>query len=131
MSSYCVTLFDTIENPGENDACFLAVTKDLTLNKGSSYRIQFLLSKDNNDVNLTGYALSGTIKKSSSSNDILLHMNSANLLLGINFDSSSISMFLPESFTKNIVENFLVYEIYLINPSSETSKIVQGLIKFV
>lgn len=131
MASFCVTLFDTIENPAENDSCFLCATKNLTLNRGSSYRITFLLSKNNNDVSLTGYALRGEVRPSVSSNTILLNMTSANQLLSIDNDSSSIVMNLPESFTRRTTSNFLYYEIFLLNPISESSKIVQGTITFV
>lgn len=131
MASFCVTLFDTIENPGENDACFLAATRDLTLNKGSSYRITFLLSKDDEEVNLTGYVLRGDIRPSATSESVLLNMTSANQLLRINHGESSISMFIPESFTRRTSSSFMYYEVYLINSLSEASKIIKGLITFI
>lgn len=131
MSSFCVTLFDTIENPGENDACFLTTTKNLTLNKGSSYRIKFLLSKNSTSVNLTGYSLRGQVRVSSSSPEVLLNMTSANLLLQIDNTSSSIIMNLPESFTRRVSGTFAVYDIELLNNVGESSKIVSGLITFI
>lgn len=131
MASFCVTLFDTLENPADDDACFLCATRNLTLSKGSSYRIKFLLSKDGEDVNLTGYALRGHIKKSSSSTEVLLDMTSANQLLKIDNSTSSILMFIPESFTRRVVQSFAIYEIELLSPISETSRIVQGLITFI
>ena len=131
MSSFCVTLFDTIENPGENDACFITATRNLTLNKGSSYRIKFLLSKDSNSVNLTGYSLRGQIRPSSSSPTVLLNMTSANLLLGIDNSNSTIFMNLPESFTRRVPGSLAVYDIELLNNVGEASKIVTGLITFV
>ena len=131
MSSFCVTLFDTVENPGENDACFLASTKDLTLNKESSYKITFLLSKNENNVNLIGYSLRGRIRRSSTSQEILLNMTSANQLLEIDNSQSAIIMYIPESFTRRVVDPFHYYEVYLLNSLSETSKILQGLITFV
>lgn len=131
MASFCVTLFDTIENPGENDACFLTTTKNLTLNKGSSYRIKFLLSKNSTSVNLTGYSLRGQVRVSSSSPEVLLNMTSANLLLQIDNTSSSIIMNLPESFTRRVSGTFAVYDIELLNNVGESSKIVSGLITFI
>jgi hypothetical protein len=131
MASFCVTLFDTIENPAANDACFLASTKDLTLNKGSSYRITFLLSKNENDVNLLGYSSRGEIRRSVTSQDILLNMTSANQLLEIDNANSSIIMYIPESFTRRVTNPFYYYEVFLLNSLSETSKILQGLITFV
>lgn len=131
MASFCVTLFDTLENPGENDACFLCVTRNLTLDKGSGYRITFLLSKDNNSVNLSGYSLRGTIRLSYTSTESLLSMSSANQLLEINNETSSIYMFIPESFTRRFDKNFAIYEVELLSPTSENSKIVKGLITFI
>lgn len=131
MSSYCITLFDTLENPSEGDACFVTATKNLTLNKGSSYRITFLLSKDSNPVNLAGYSLRGVIKKSSSSTDVLLNMTMANKVLKIDNSNSSIVMSLTEGFTQSVSQNFAIYEIELINPTSEVNKIVTGLITFI
>ena len=131
MASFCVTLFDTLENPGENDACFLCVTRNLTLDKGSGYRITFLLSKDNNSVNLSGYSLRGTIRLSYTSTESLLSMSSANQLLEINNETSSIYMFIPESFTRRFDKNFAIYEVVLLSPTSENSKIVKGLITFI
>lgn len=131
MASFCVTLFDTLENPSENDACFISATRNLTLEKGSGYRITFLLSKDNNSVDLSGYSLRGSIKSSYSSTEVLLNMSSANQLLEINNQSSSIYMFVPESFTRRVSQAFAVYEIELLNPVSESSRIVKGLITFI
>lgn len=130
MASFCVTLFDTIENPAEGDNCFLTTEKNLTINKGSSYRIKYQISKDSNSVNLTGYTLRGQIKTSASSPDVLLNMTSANLLLKVNNDSS-FSMTLPESFTRRVQGSFAIYEIELINPLAEAYKIVKGLITFL
>lgn len=131
MASFCVTLFDTIENPGENDACFLTATKNLTLNKGSSYRIKFLLSQDSNSVNLTGYSLRGQVRPSVSSPIVLLNMTSANLLLAIDNSNSTIVMNLPESFTRRVTGSLAVYDIELLNNVGESSKIVTGLITFI
>lgn len=131
MSSFCVSIFNTLENPAENESCFATATKNLTLNKGSSYRITFLVSKDGSNVNLTGYSLRGTIKKSQTSTTSLLDMSSSNLLLQINNENSSIIMNLPESFTRRVSSNIAVYDIELMNSNSETSKIVTGVITFV
>jgi hypothetical protein len=131
MSSFCVSLFNTLENPAENDSCFVTSTKNLTLNKGSSYKIIYLVSKDGNSVNLTGYSLRGQIKSSASSNVVLLDMTSANLLLKIDNENSAIIMNLPESFTRRVSSNIAVYNIELLNSNSETSKIVTGIITFI
>lgn len=131
MASFCITLFDTIENPSAGDACFGTSTQNLTLNKGSSYRIRFLLSKNTNDVNLTGYSLRGQIRPSSTSAQVLLNMTSANLLLEIDNSSSSILMNLPESFTRRVSQSFAVYDIELLNNIGEASKIITGMITFI
>lgn len=131
MSSFCITLFDTIENPSETDACFLTTTKNLTINKGSGYRINFTLSKDGNSVDLTGYSLRGQIRPSATSSQVLLNMTSANLLLRIDNSNSLIVMNLPESFTRRVSEIYAVYDIELLNPTSDAYKIVTGLITFI
>jgi hypothetical protein len=130
MASFCVTLFDTIENPFETDACFVTSTKNLTLNKGSGYRITFLLSKNSAPVDLTGYAVRGQIRPSVTSPEVLLDMNSANLLLKIDLTNSSLIMNLPESFTRRVNTTFAVYDIELLNPTSDAYKIVTGIITF-
>jgi hypothetical protein len=129
MASYCITLFDTIENPSENDACFLTSTKNLTINKGSGYRINFNLSKNGDPVNLTGHSLRGQIRPSATSSEILLNMTSANLLLRI--ENSSIAMILPESFTRRVSGVYAVYDIELLNPTADAYKIITGLITFI
>lgn len=131
MSSYCITLFDTIENPSENDACFITTTKNLTINKGSGYKITFTLSKNGGDVDLTGHALRGQIRPSSTSTTVLLNMTSANLLLKIDNDNSAIIMTLPESFTRRVSGTYAVYDIELLSPTADAYKIVTGLITFV
>lgn len=131
MASYCITLFDTIENPSENDACFVTATKNLTINKGSGYRITFTLSKDGSDVDLAGYSLRGQIRPSSSSTSVLLNMTSANLLLKIDNANSAIIMNLPESFTRRVPGSYAVYDIELLNPTSDAYKIVTGLLTFI
>lgn len=131
MASFCVTLFDSVDNPSENDACFVTSTKNLTINKGSGYKITFLLSKDGGSVDLTGYSLRGQIRPSASSSTVLLNMTSANLLLKTDNANSSIVMNLPESFTRRVPGIYAVYDIELLNPISDAYKIVTGLITFV
>lgn len=131
MSSFCVSIFNTLENPAENDSCFVTTTKNLTLNKGSSYKITYLVSKDGDNVDLSSYSLRGDIRTSSNSNIILLNMSTSNLLLKIDPNNSSIIMYIPETFTRRIQQNIAVYNIELLNSNSETSKIVTGIITFV
>ena len=130
MASFCITLFDTIENPAENDACFLTAVKNLTINKGSGYKINFTISKDSSPVNLIGYALRGQIKPSATSSGVLLNMTSANLLLQINNETSTISMTIPESFTRRVSQVFAVYDIELLNSTEDAFKIISGIITF-
>lgn len=131
MASFCVTLFDSIENPAEDDACFICATRNLTISKGSSYKIIYLLSKDGSNVNLSGYTLRGVVKPSSSSNDVLLNLSSANLLLEINNTNSQIFMYLKESFTRRLSSSSVVYDIEIINSTGDASKIVTGLITII
>lgn len=131
MSSFCVSIFNTLENPAENDSCFVTATKNLTLNKGSSYKITYLVSKDGDNADLSSYSLRGDIRTSSNSNIILLNMSTSNLLLKIDPNNSSIIMYIPETFTRRIQQNIAVYNIELLNSNSETSKIVTGIITFV
>ncbi len=127
--AYCITLFDTIENPGETDACFATASKNLTINKGSGYRITFSLTKDGDPADLSGHTLRGQIRPSSSSSTVLLNMTSANLLLKI--ENSNVIMNLPESFTRRVQDNYAVYDIELLSPTSDSYKIVTGLITFI
>lgn len=130
MASFCVTLFDTIENPAENDACFVCSTKNLTLSKGSSYKIIYNLYKNSNtNINLSGYSLRGNIRQSLNSTNILLNMTSANLLLQI--DNSNIIMNLKESFTRRVAGSSAIYDIELINSTGDATKIITGLITFI
>lgn len=131
MASFCVTLFDTIENPIDNDACFVTATKNLTLNKGSSYKIVYSLYKDGSGVDLTGYSLRGVIKASSTSSDVMLNLSTANLLLEINNTNSTISMNLKESFTRRVTVSSAVYDIEILNNVGDATKIITGLITFV
>lgn len=131
MSSFCISVFNTLENPAENDSCFITAIKNLTLNKGSSYKIIFLVSKDGDSVDLSSYSLRGDIRASSNSNTTLLNMSTSNLLLKIDNNNSSIIMNIPESFTRRVSQNVAVYNIELLNSNSETSKIVTGIITFV
>jgi hypothetical protein len=129
--AFCITLFDTIENPTINDACFSPATQNFTINQGSAYKIRFLLTKNSSNVNLTGYTLRGKIKPSITSSTVLLDMNTANLLLFTDIDNSEIIMVLPESFTRNLDSSLVVYYIELIDPLAQVSKIVSGAITVV
>jgi hypothetical protein len=129
--AFCVTLFDTIENPTINDACFASTTQNLTINQGSSYKIRYLLTKNSQNVNLLGYSARGEIKPSITSPTVLLDMNSGNLLLNTDIDNSELVMILPESFTRQLTSSLVVYYIELISPLAEVSKIVSGAITVV
>lgn len=131
MASYCVTLFDTLENPADGDSCFATSTQNFTINQGSSYRISFILYKDGDLANLTGFTLRGQIRPSASSSTVLLNMSTSNLLLKINYSKSSIEMILPESFTRRVTDAFVVYDIELIASNGDVSRIVEGLLTFV
>ena len=112
----------------ENNEFFLS-SKNLTINKGSGYKIIFTLTKSGISANLSGHSLRGQIRPSSSSNIILLNMTSANLLLKI--DGSNVIMNLPESFTRRVTQNYAVYDIEILSPTSDAYKIVTGLITFI
>jgi predicted choloylglycine hydrolase len=131
MGSYCVTVFDTIENPGEGNACFNTATRNLTINKGSSYKIIYKVTKEGNDISLAGFALRGQIRPSSSSNIILLDMSTANMLLEINNSNSTIAMRFPEAFTRRVTQSLASYDIEILSGSGEAYRIVQGLITFI
>lgn len=131
MPTYCVTLFDTIENPIDNNSCFITSTQNLTINRGSSYKVIYKLYKDGSPVNLAGHSLRGTIKPSSISSTILLNLTSANLLLEIDYANSAIVMNLKESFTRRITIASAVYDIEIINSIGDASKIITGLMTFI
>jgi len=131
MASFCITLFDTIENPAENDSCFVTSTKNLTINKGSGYRINFTISKDGDPADLTGYSIRGQVRPSSSSTTVLLNMTMANLLLKIDNDNSQIIMNFPESFTRRVPGTYAVYDLELLSPTADAYKIVTGLLTFI
>jgi hypothetical protein len=129
--SFCVTIFDTIEDPSENEACFITSTHNLTINKGSAYKIIYRVTKAGNPASLTGYSLRGQIRPSASSSEVLLNMTSANLLLQIDLSTSSLIMNFTESFTRRVSQTFAYYDIELINSLAQTSKVAQGLITFI
>ena len=126
MASYCVSI-TTIDN--QIDACFITSTQNLTLNKGSAYRIVFKLLNNGSDVDLTGNSLRGQIRPSVYSSEVLLDMSSANLLL--NLGNSSITMILPERFTRRVSQTSVVYDIEILNTLAESSKIIAGTIIFI
>lgn len=129
--SFCVTLFDTIENPAQSDSCFVTSTTNFTLNKGSAYKIIFNIKKEGNLVDLSGYSLRGQIRKSATSSEVLLNMTTANLLLEVDILNSRLIMNLPETFTRRVAGAFAVYDLELLNSLGQPSKIVQGLLTFV
>jgi|688.fasta_scaffold04417_18 hypothetical protein len=129
--SFCITLFDTLENSTTGDVCFGTSTKNLTLNKGSSYRIIFDLTKNGSAANLTGFSFRGQIRTSATSSSVLLEMNSANLLIKSEPTIGRFTVFLPESFTRRVSGSYAVYDIEMIDGLGDVSKIVQGLITFV
>ena len=126
MASYCVSI-TTIDN--QVDACFITSTQNLTLNKGSAYRIVFKLLNNGSDVDLTGNSLRGQIRPSVASSEVLLDMSSANLLL--NLGNSSVIMILPERFTRRVSQTSVVYDIELLNTLAESSKIITGTMIFI
>ncbi len=129
--SFCITLFDTLENSTTGDVCFSTSTKNFTLNKGSSYRIIFDLTKSGTAANLTGFSFRGQIRPSATSNKVLLEMNSANLLIKSEPTIGRFTLILPESFTRRVSESYAVYDIELVDGLGEVSRIVQGLITFI
>ena len=126
MASYCVSI-TTIDN--QIDACFITSTQNLTLNKGSAYRIVFKLLNNGSNVDLTGHSLRGQIRPSVASSVVLLDMSSANLLL--NLGNSTVTMILPERFTRRVSQTSVVYDIELLNTLAESSKIIAGTIIFI
>jgi hypothetical protein len=126
MASYCVSI-TTIDN--QVDSCFVTSTQNLTLNKGSAYRIVFKLLNNGSNVDLTGHSLRGQIRPSVASSAVLLEMSSANLLL--NLGNSAVTMILPERFTRRVSQTSVVYDIELLNTLAESSKIITGTMIFI
>lgn len=128
--SFCITSFNAVNNPTVSDECFATATRNLTINKGATFALSFVLTKDGNLADLTGFTVRSSIKQSYSDIDPLVYLSTQNQLININTTTATINMYIPEKITRRINVPLGVYDIELIDSNSDTYKIIQGTITF-
>lgn len=128
--SYCITEFNAVSNPTVSDTCFATAVRNLTLNKGSTFGISFVLTKDDELADLTGYTVRSAIKASYNAVDNLVYMSTANQMISIDYSSSTISIVIPEKITRRIPGGTGVYDIELISSTGQTTQIIKGTMTF-
>jgi hypothetical protein len=118
-----------------------AATRDLELDQGTSYDIQFNVKKDNVPLDITGYDIRCQVRKTYASSDVLINMTLQNgKMTFVDAVSGAFMMtFVPTdtSYAGNPKIVFsrdepdvlsCVYDIELISPSSVVYKPVKGAI---
>jgi hypothetical protein len=128
--SFCITNFNAVNNPAVSDECFATATRNLIVNKGTTFKLSFVLTLDGNLADLTGYSARASIKQSYSDTSDLVYLSSSNGMIKINLTSSSIDLYIPEKITRRINIPIGVYDIEIINSNSETFRVVQGTMTF-
>lgn len=128
--SFCITDFNAVDNPVVSDTCFATATRNLTINKGSTFGLSFVLTKDGELADLSGYTVRSAIKASYNSTDDLVYMSTSNQMITIDLDTSSILMNIPEKITRRIPVALGVYDIELISSTGNTAQIIKGTITF-
>ena len=128
--SFCITDFNAVDNPVVSDTCFATATRNLTINKGSTFGLSFVVTKDGELADLSGYTVRSAIKASYNSTDDLVYMSTSNQMITIDLDTSSILMNIPEKITRRIPVALGVYDIELISSTGNTAQIIKGTITF-
>jgi len=128
--SFCITNFNAINNPSVSDECFATATRNLIINKGTTFKLSFVLTLDGNLADLSGYSVRSSIKSNYSDTTDLVYLSSGNGLITINNSTSSIDLYIPEKITRRINVPVGVYDIEIINSNGDTTRVVQGTITF-
>ena len=128
--SYCITEFNAVSNPVVSDSCFATATRNLILNKGSTFGISFILTKDGAVPALSGYSVRSAIKSSYDSLDNLVYMSTSNQMIVLETATGTVNINVPEKITRRLPGATGVYDIELIAPNGDTTQIVKGTITF-
>jgi len=128
--SFCITDFNAVNNPVVSDTCFATATRNLTINKGTTFGLSFVLSKDGNLADLSGYTARSAIKESYDSTDDLVYMSTSNQMITIELDTAEVVMNIPEKITRRIPVALGVYDIELISSTGQTAQIIKGTVTF-
>jgi hypothetical protein len=111
-----------------------AVTKDILINQGADYRIQFRLctgSKDNySPVDISGYTFECKIRESADSDDVIAEatcsiIDAKNGLMEVFFDDSVTGAIATDGEKYDDTSEF-VYDVYAIEPNGDTTRIANG-----
>ncbi len=128
--SFCITDFNAVNNPVVSDTCFATATRNLTINKGTTFGLSFVLSKDGDLADLSGYTVRSAIKASYDSADDLVYMSTSNQMITVQLDTSEVVMNIPEKVTRRIPGALGVYDIELISSTGQTAQIIKGTVTF-
>lgn len=128
--SFCITDFNAVNNPVVSDTCFATATRNLTINKGTTFGLSFVLSKDGDLADLSGYTVRSAIKASYDSADDLVYMSTSNQMITVQLDTSEVVMNIPEKVTRRIPVALGVYDIELISSTGQTAQIIKGTVTF-
>jgi hypothetical protein len=96
---------------------------NLLIDQGSTFESTIDLTDDEgNLVNLTGYSGAGQIRKHYTSS------NATNLTVSLGGANGTVTMRLTANATANLVAGRYVYDVELTSPSSDITRIFEGIV---
>lgn len=100
----------------------MAVKNDLVIDQGTTFTTTInLVDEANNPLALDGYSAISQMKKWYSS------VTSIQFTTAINAVSGSVILSLPSSITSNVSSGRYVYDVELIDPANNVSRVVEGI----
>lgn len=101
----------------------MAIKANLIIDQGTDYSTSITLTDDEGGVTtLTGYTANGQIRKTFSSS------NSVSFAMTITEETGVVTMSLTSNQTANMAAGRYVYDVFLTDPYSLVSRIVEGIV---
>ena len=109
-----------------------AATDNLIIDKGATFKKTYVYQDSSrNPIDLTGYTAKMQIRPYVGSSTVIVELSTANGRITITPLEGEIELNLSKTDTESIVENSGVYDLDLIDSSSEPIKLVRGTVTFV
>ncbi len=113
-----------------------AVRYDLSIEQGETFELHLIWKdSDNVPIAITGYTLHMQIRESVERDDVLLDINSANVVDGISFNTfdatGEIDVEVSDEITAALTFSQGEYDLFMYSPAGKSYKLMYGNVRLV
>lgn len=99
---------------------------NFTCPQGSTLRTLLTYKLDNTPVDITGYSARLQVRETYESDEYIVNLTNLNGGITLGGSAGTIELYISASTTTNFISGDHVYDLELINPSFEVTRLIEG-----